>query len=94
MEAILHRITEGRLSDFKGLAIEGEIPVSEEILNHLTRLFIEEINQQKPVEESTEKTAVKGSLDLQKIIQALDEKNLEIKLRDKQLVVKLTARKY
>ena len=35
MNAILHRITESNLSDFKGLAVEGEIPVSEEILNDI-----------------------------------------------------------
>ena len=99
MDAIIHRITESNLSDFKGLAIEGEIPVSEDILNYLVRLFIEDVNEtagneQENTDENTSNLSSGTSFDIQKVIRALDEKNLEIKLRDEQLVLKVTARKY
>jgi len=99
MDAIIHRITESNLSDFKGLAIEGEIPVSEDILNYLVRLFIEDVNEtagneQENTDENTSNLSSGTSFDIQKVIRALDEKNLEIKLREEQLVIKITARKY
>lgn len=99
MDAIIHRITESNLSDFKGLAIEGEIPVSEDILNYLVRLFIEDVNEtagneQENTDENTSNLSSGTSFDIQKVIRALDEKNLEIKLREEQLVLKVTARKY
>lgn len=105
MNAIVHRIIESRLSDFKGLAVEGEIPVSEQIINDMIRIFIEDMNAagDKPKTENTatreSKTAEsssedKGSIDINKIMSALDEKNLSIELKEKQLVIKINARKY
>lgn len=105
MNAIVHRIVESKLSDFKGLAIEGEIPVSEQIINDMIRLFIEDMNaaaeKTKPEnagtaekkEAETSSTDEEG-IDINKLMSALDEKNLSIELKEKQLVIKVNARKY
>lgn len=102
MNAILHRITESNLSDFKGLSVEGNIPISEEMLNDMIRMFMEDMQKpknekQQPAEESTTKaepSSKKDSIDIDKILNALDEKDVKIELKEKQAVIKVTVRKY
>ena len=102
MNAILHRITESKLSDFKGLSVEGNIPVSEEILNDMIRMFMEDIQKpkakkEKPAEEPAPKSGPSTSeelLDFNKLLSALDEKDVKIELKEKQAVIKVTVRKY
>jgi hypothetical protein len=102
MNAIVHRITESNLSDFKGLSVEGNIPVSEEILNDMIRMFMEDVQKpkaekEKPAEESKPQSGpgTSGeSLDINKLLNALDEKDVKIELKEKQAVIKVTVRKY
>ncbi|MFW6310166.1 MAG: hypothetical protein ACOC1D_03605 [Prolixibacteraceae bacterium] len=102
MNAIVHRITESNLSDFKGLSVEGQIPVSEEILNDMIRMFMEDMQKpkaekEKPAEEPAqqpEPSSQEESIDINKILSALDEKDVKIELKEKQAVIKVTVRKY
>ena len=102
MNAIVHRITESNLSDFKGLSVEGNIPISEEILNDMIRMFMEDMQKpkapkQQPAEEPApkpESSSQEESIDIDKILKALDEKDVKIELKEKQAVIKVTVRKY
>jgi len=95
MNPIIRRITENRLNDFKGLSIEGEIPVSEEMLNELLQLFL--LQKKKPKktgEPSSSSASSENSVDFSQIFDSLDENDVKIELKEKQAVLKVTARKY
>lgn len=102
MNAIVHRITESNLSDFKGLSVEGNIPISEEILNDMIRMFMEDMQKPKAAKEKPageaapqpEPETSEESLDINKLLSALDEKDVKIELKEKQAVIKVTVRKY
>jgi len=96
MNPIIRRITENRLSDFKGLSIEGEIPVSEEILNEMLQLFLHQKKKpQKTGEPASPSSSGEDSPDIsQIIIESLDENDVKIELKEKQAVLKVTVRKY
>ena len=98
MNPIIRRITENRLNDFKGLSIEGEIPISEEMVNDVLQLFL----HQKKAPEKTEKTEQSSSSsssgndspDFSQIFDSLDENNVKIEFKEKKAVLKVTVRKY
>ena len=98
MNPIIQRITENRLSDFKGLSIEGEIPISEEMVNDVLQLFL----HQKKAPKKTEKTEQSSSSassdndspDIGQILESLDENDVKIELKEKQAVLKIAVRKY
>ena len=98
MNPIIRRITENRLNDFKGLSIEGEIPISEEMVNEVLQLFL----HQKKAPKKTEKTEQSSSSsssgndspDIGQILDSLDENDVKIELKEKQAVLKVTVRKY
>jgi len=95
MNPIIRRITENRLNDFKGLSIEGEIPVSEEMLNELLQLFLLQKKKPKKTGESSSSSASsENSVDFSQIFDSLDENDVKIELKEKQAVLKVTARKY
>lgn len=94
MNKIIKRITDNRLKDFSGLSIEGEIPVSEEMINDVLQLFIgNEKNNlpEKPSETSSENT---DKIDFSEIIKMLDVKDVKISLKEKKAVLKVEMRKY
>ena len=41
MKAVINRILKNNLKEFRGLSVEGEIPVTEEFLNELIQLYLE-----------------------------------------------------
>ncbi len=94
MNAILHRITESNLSDFKGLAVEGEIPVSEEILNELIQMVMEKMKSSPAPAEKPSAPSPGQSIDFGKILNSLDEKDVKISFKEKLAILKITARKY
>lgn len=95
MNPIIRRITENRLSDFKGLSIEGEIPVSEEMLNEVLELFLHQKKKPKKTDESSSSSSSgEDSVDISQIFESLDENEVKIELKEKQAVLKVTARKY
>ena len=103
MNAIVHRIVESNLSDFKGLSVESNIPVSEKIINDMIQLFLTDMQKSSPEQASekngqqtneSQKKTGDDSIDIRKILGSLDEKDVKVELREKQLVVKITARKY
>ncbi len=95
MDAIIHRINESNLSDFKGLAIEGEIPVSEDILNDMIQMVMKKMqsSQSSPTEKASAPSSGE-SIDFGKILSSLDEKDVKISFKEKFAILKLTARKY
>jgi hypothetical protein len=95
MNPIIRRITENRLNDFKGLSIEGEIPVSEEMVNEVLQLFLHQKKKPKKTGESSSSSASsEDSVDFSQIFDSLDENNVKIELREKQAVLKIAVRKY
>jgi len=98
MNPIIRRITENRLSDFKGLSIEGEIPVSEEMVNDVLQLFLRQKKAPKK-SKKTEQSASSSSSgndspDIGQIFESLDENEVKIEFKEKKAVLKVTARKY
>lgn len=94
MNPIIRRITKNRLNDFKGLAIEGEIPVSEEMLNELIQLLMGKTEKSSPDNQASNSSMEKEHLDFSEIINMLDEKEVKIGLKDKKAILKIAARKY
>ncbi|MGM0620773.1 MAG: hypothetical protein ACQETJ_07000 [Bacteroidota bacterium] len=95
MNPIIRRITETRLNDFKGLSIEGEIPVSEEMLNEMLQLFLHQKKKPKKTGESSSSSASgDDSVDFSQIFESLDENEVKIELKEKQAVLKVAVRKY
>ena len=99
MNPIIRRITENRINDFKGLAIEGEIPISEEMVNDVIQLFLHQKKAPKKAEK-TEKSSSSSSSgsddspDIGQILDSLDENEVKIEFKEKKAVLKVTARKY
>lgn len=98
MNPIIRRITENRLNDFKGLSIEGEIPVSEEMLNEVLQLFLHQKKAPKKAERteqsSSSSSSGNDSPDIGQILDSLDENDVKIEFKEKKAVLKVTARKY
>jgi hypothetical protein len=101
MKAIIHRILENNLNELKGLSIEGEIPLTEDILNELIGLFKDSMTTQPESHSETEPFTVSpsssssgDSVDISKIYNALDEKELKVELREKLAVLKISAKKF
>jgi hypothetical protein len=101
MKAIIHRILDNNLEDLKGLSIEGEIPLTEDILNELIGLFKESMATQPKSHSETEPFTVSPSssssgesVDFSKIYHALDKKELKIELKEKLAVLKISAKKF
>ena len=95
MNPIIRRITENRLNDFKGLSIEGEIPVSEEMLNEVLQLFLHQKKKPKKTDESSSTSgSSENSADFSQIFDSLDENDVKIELKEKQAVLKIAVRKY
>jgi len=95
MNPIIRRITENRLNDFKGLSIEGEIPISEEMLNEVLQLFLHQKKKpQKTGKPASPSSSGEDSPDISQILDSLDENDVKIELKEKQAVLKVTARKY
>jgi len=53
MNKIMERITSNRLKDFSGLSIEGELPVSEEMINEVLQLFMGKMEKSAPDQEAS-----------------------------------------
>jgi len=95
MNPIIRRITKNRLNDLKGLSIEGEIPVSEEMLNEVLQLFLHQKKKpQKTGEPEASSSSGEDSPDIGQILGSLDENIVKIELKEKQAVLKVTVRKY
>jgi hypothetical protein len=95
MNPIIQRITENRLNDFKGLSIEGEIPVSEEMVNEVLQLFLHQKKKPKKTDESSSSSASsEDSADFSQIFDSLDENDVKIEFKEKKAVLKVTVRKY
>ena len=50
MKAVIDRLLNNNLNDLKGLSVEGEIPFTEEFLNELIQLFLENSKASKAPE--------------------------------------------
>jgi hypothetical protein len=95
MNPIIRRITENRLNDFKGLSIEGEIPISEEMVNDILQIFLHQKKKPKKTGESSSSSAsAEDSADFSQIFNSLDENDIKIELKEKQAVLKIEVRKY
>lgn len=94
MNKIIKRITTNRLKDFSGLSIEGELPVSEALVNDAIQLFMG-----KKINSSSDNNASNSSteeiqMDISEMISMLDVKDLKVELKEKKAVLKLDMRKY
>jgi len=94
MNKIMERITGNRLKDFSGLSIEGELPVSEEMINEVLQLFMGKMGNSSPENEPSASSTEKEHLDFSEIINMLDVKDVKIGLKEKKAVLKLDLRKY
>ncbi|HKL31612.1 MAG TPA: hypothetical protein VJ919_03710 [Tangfeifania sp.] len=95
MNPIIRRITENRLNDFKGLSIEGEIPISEEMVNEVLQLFLHQKKKpQKTGEPEASSSSGENSPDIGQILDSLDENDIKIEFKEKKAVLKVTVRKY
>ncbi len=93
MKAVVHRILENNLSELKGLSVEGEIPITEEFLNDLIQVFMKSNSQQNAVVQKSSTSSAEG-IDFNQILNALDEKDLKIELKEKLAVIKINAKKF
>ena len=101
MNEIVQRIIANSLSDFKGLSVEGEIPVTEKMLNDLIQLGIKSMKtptsseKQPSAKPATESSgAQEDSVDFTKVLDDLDEKEIKIELKEKGAVLKINIKKY
>ena len=98
MNPIIRRITENRLNDFKGLSIEGEIPISEEMVNDVLQLFLHQKKAPKKTgkteQSSSSASSDNDSPDFSQIFDSLDENDVKIEFKEKKAVLKVTVRKY
>ncbi|HKI89207.1 MAG TPA: hypothetical protein VKA38_09275 [Draconibacterium sp.] len=94
MNKIMERITANRLKDFSGLSIEGELPVSEEMINEVLRLFMGKMEKSSLDQEASVSSANENQTDFSGIINMLDVKDVKIGLKEKKAVLKLNIRKY
>lgn len=94
MNKIIERITGNRLKDFSGLSIEGELPVSEEMINNVIQLCMGEIEKSSPDQEVSVSSTNENQTTISKIISMLDVKDVKIGLKEKKAVLKLDIRKY
>lgn len=93
MKAVVNRILENNLSELKGLSIEGEIPFTEEFLNELIGIFLENNSPQSTTGIKAPSSSGEG-LDISQILNALDKKELRIELKEKLAVLKINAKKF
>lgn len=93
MKAVVHRILENNLDELKGLSIEGEIPVTEEFLNELIRLYLADNTQNESTIQQPS-SSYKEGIDIHQILNSLDTKELKIELKEKSLIVKVNAKKF
>lgn len=93
MKAIVDRILENNLNELKGLSIEGEIPFTEEFLNELIGIFLENNSPHSATGTKTPASSEAG-LDISQILNALDKKELKIELKEKLAVLKINAKKF
>ncbi len=94
MNKIIERITSNRLKDFSGLSIEGELPVSEEMINDVLQLFMGKFEKPSSVDQASDSSAKREHTDVSEIINMLDVKDVKIGLKEKKAVLKLDIRKY
>lgn len=93
MKAVVQRILENNLNELKGLSIEGEIPFTEEFLNELIGIFLE--NSSMPSAAGIQAPASsEAKPDISKILNSLDKKELKIELKEKLAVLKINAKKF
>lgn len=93
MEAIVNRILKNNLNELRGLTIEGEIPVKEELLNELIQVYLESSgNSPDTLSASTSSKAT--GIDFMQILESLDKKEVKIELKEKIAVIKISARKF
>ncbi len=93
MKAVVNRILENNLNELKGLSIEGEIPFTEEFLNELIGIFLEN-NSSQPTDGIKAPASSGAGLDISQILNALDKKELRIELKEKLAVLKINAKKF
>jgi hypothetical protein len=93
MKAVVNRILENNLNELKGLSIEGEIPFTEEFLNELIGIYIQNNSPQSSAGINSPSSSGAG-LDISQIINALDKKELRIELKEKLAVLKINAKKF
>ena len=99
MNAIIEKLTESKLSELKGLSVEGEISVPEEMLNDLIQLYMKSMHEEKSFQENPEPeihyaSSASPGLDVGKLLASIDEKDVKIHFHEKHAVIKLVARKY
>lgn len=93
MKAVIHRLLNSNLNELKGLRIEGEIPVTEDFLNDLIRIYLE-YNHTPPEEGNMDKGGGLSDIDIRALINGLDKKELKVELKEKAAMLKVSARKY
>ena len=92
MKAIIDRLLQNGLEDLKGLWVEGEIPVSQDILNDLIKNFLENNTPAENDSAGNKKTTGNG-FDIGKMLTSLDVKEIKIELKEKVAVIKVNIRK-
>jgi hypothetical protein len=93
MKAVVDRIIGNNLDELKGLSIEGEIPVKEEFLNELLKLYLAGNSQPKSAAPQSSSSYAAG-IDFSRILNSLDQKELTIELKEKVAVLKISAKKF
>ena len=94
MNKIMERITGNRLKDFSGLSIEGELPVSEEMINEVLQLFMGKMEKSTPDQEASASSTKENQTDFSEILNMLDVKDVKIGFKEKKAVLKFDIRKY
>lgn len=93
MKAVIDRLLNNNLNDLKGLSVEGEIPFTEEFLNELIQLFLENSKASKAPASPISPSNV-ANLDVMQILGSLDKKEIKIELKEKHAVLKINAKKF
>lgn len=94
MNDIAKRLTDNRLKDFSGLSIEGELPVSEALINDVLQLFMGNKDNSSQVNQTPDSSAKESQTDFSEIMNMLDVKEVKIGLKEKKAVLKIEVRKY
>lgn len=89
MQAIIHRIFDNNLEDFRGIRINGTIALSEALLNAFVANYFNTPSEQP----DTGTPEITNSMDLRKIIQGLDIKNLHNELQPQKMLVNIEVTK-
>ena len=92
MKSIIEHIISNKLSDFKGFYAEGEIPVTEKLLNDLIHELLRK-NESSQSESGHQPAPTGAGFNFNDILDAFDVKDVSIELREKVAVLKIKLRK-